>query len=120
MAWHYCTKFAAGLLRQSHFNWARHSSPVTLNCFRTIHISVNKMAKQLDVSGIFPPIVTPFNDNEDIDYHKLKLNLSRWNEIPFAGEKTYSSRTIDAIRLGFLVLGGIQYISTISPSICLR
>ena len=95
MAWHHCKKITAGLLRQSYYGSRKPASPVIRNCFRTIHVSFTKMAKQLDVSGIFPPIVTPFKDNEDIDYHKLKLNLSRWNKIPFAGEKIYSSRTVE-------------------------
>lgn len=47
----------------------------------------------LDLSGIFPPIVTPFkcNGQEDIDYEKLKENFSKWNKIPFKGIVTKSS-----------------------------
>ena len=60
--------------------------------------SVSKAKAQLDISGIFPPITTPFNDKEDIDYEKLRSNLSRWNKMPFAGKigvfdySCYSSR----------------------------
>eukprot|EP00794_Sanderia_malayensis_P005135 gene5135-5784_t len=43
------------------------------------------MSGSLDLSGIYPPIPTPFKENEDIDYDKLKTNLDRWNRIPFAG-----------------------------------
>ncbi|XP_046851469.1 4-hydroxy-2-oxoglutarate aldolase, mitochondrial-like [Xenia sp. Carnegie-2017] len=39
----------------------------------------------MDLSGIFPPITTPFNEEEQIDYDKLRENLERWNEIPFKG-----------------------------------
>jgi 4-hydroxy-2-oxoglutarate aldolase len=39
----------------------------------------------MDISGIFPPIPTPFNKEEEIDYVKLKENVQKWNEIPFKG-----------------------------------
>jgi len=39
----------------------------------------------LDLSGIFPPIATPFDASENIDYKKLDFNLRRWNDIPFSG-----------------------------------
>ena len=45
-----------------------------------------KKSSSLDVSGIFPPIVTPFEDNEEVSYGKLKENFSKWNEIPFKGK----------------------------------
>ena len=40
---------------------------------------------QLDLSGIFPPIATAFDDNENVDYDKLAFNLRLWNDIPFKG-----------------------------------
>ncbi|ESO03624.1 hypothetical protein HELRODRAFT_157064 [Helobdella robusta] len=40
----------------------------------------------IDLSGIFPPIPTPFKtDGEDIDYEKLKENFDKWNSKPFKG-----------------------------------
>ncbi|KAJ7333623.1 4-hydroxy-2-oxoglutarate aldolase, mitochondrial [Desmophyllum pertusum] len=39
----------------------------------------------LDLSGIFPPIVTPFEENEEVSYDKLTENFSKWNDIPFRG-----------------------------------
>ena len=41
--------------------------------------------KKIDLSGIFPPIVTPFQDDEKISYSKLKENFSKWNDVPFRG-----------------------------------
>lgn len=35
--------------------------------------------------GIYTPIVTPFNKNEDIDYDKLKQNLDKWGETDLDG-----------------------------------
>ena len=40
---------------------------------------------KLDLGGIYPPIATPFDDNEEISYDKLKENLDIWNKIPFRG-----------------------------------
>ena len=42
-------------------------------------------AGTLDVGGIYPPIATPFNKNEDIDYTRLKENMDIWSKIPFKG-----------------------------------
>ncbi|BFY97441.1 hypothetical protein BsWGS_00481 [Bradybaena similaris] len=41
--------------------------------------------QQLDISGIFPPISTPFNEDESIAYDKLEYNMKKWNKIPFKG-----------------------------------
>lgn len=39
----------------------------------------------LDISGIFPPIVTSFDADENIDWDGLKSNMQKWNQIPFRG-----------------------------------
>ncbi|XP_033757128.1 4-hydroxy-2-oxoglutarate aldolase, mitochondrial-like [Pecten maximus] len=39
----------------------------------------------LDVSGMYPPIATPFNEDETIAYDRLEENMQRWNKIPFRG-----------------------------------
>ncbi|MBA1335978.1 MAG: hypothetical protein HPY66_1797 [Firmicutes bacterium] len=36
-------------------------------------------------SGIYTPIVTPFNEREEIDYCKMKHNLDRWSETNLDG-----------------------------------
>uniref|UniRef100_A0A0B6ZJZ1 Uncharacterized protein n=1 Tax=Arion vulgaris TaxID=1028688 RepID=A0A0B6ZJZ1_9EUPU len=41
--------------------------------------------QHLDISGIFPPIPTPFNADESIAYDKLEYNMKKWNKIPFRG-----------------------------------
>lgn len=47
--------------------------------------SSSKTAQRLDISGIYPPIPTPFNEDESIAYDKLSFNLGKWNKIPFKG-----------------------------------
>ena len=47
----------------------------------------------MDLSGIFPPIPTPFNQDEEIDYVKLKENVQKWNEIPFKGKITLTQHS---------------------------
>lgn len=42
-------------------------------------------AARLDLSGIYPPIATPFNAKEDVDYQKLGENLQKYAKIPFKG-----------------------------------
>ncbi|XP_033825997.1 4-hydroxy-2-oxoglutarate aldolase, mitochondrial [Periophthalmus magnuspinnatus] len=42
-------------------------------------------ASSLDLSGIYPPIATPFTANEDVDYRRLEENLQKYQQIPFKG-----------------------------------
>ncbi|HZK60621.1 MAG TPA: dihydrodipicolinate synthase family protein [Anaerovoracaceae bacterium] len=39
----------------------------------------------IDLSGLYPPIVTAFDDNENIAYDKLQLNLQHWVSQPLDG-----------------------------------
>lgn len=39
----------------------------------------------LSLHGIFPPIPTPFDSDESVDYQQLAANLERWAEWPLAG-----------------------------------
>jgi 4-hydroxy-2-oxoglutarate aldolase len=40
---------------------------------------------KLSLSGVFPPIPTPFDDQSDVAYHALVANLARWNEFDLSG-----------------------------------
>ncbi|XP_071359706.1 4-hydroxy-2-oxoglutarate aldolase, mitochondrial [Trachinotus anak] len=42
-------------------------------------------AARLDLSGIYPPIATPFTAKEDVDYRRLEENLQKYAKIPFKG-----------------------------------
>jgi len=44
-----------------------------------------------DLSGIFPPIVTPFNKDESIAWDKLGHNMEQWNKHPLAGFLVHGS-----------------------------
>ena len=44
----------------------------------------------MDISGIYPPIATPFNNDETIAYDKLQHNMDMWNKIPLRGTYTLS------------------------------
>lgn len=46
------------------------------------HLSTGRV----DVSGIYPPIATPFNKDESIAFDKLTENMQKWNKIPFGGK----------------------------------
>ena len=61
----------------------------------------SKSSSSLDLSGIFPPIVTPFEDNEEISYGKLTENFSKWNDIPFRGRKEFLTKIEEIERLSF-------------------
>ncbi|XP_014667509.1 PREDICTED: 4-hydroxy-2-oxoglutarate aldolase, mitochondrial-like [Priapulus caudatus] len=61
------------------------SAGVTLGGTISRRVSTDSDTEQLDLSGIFPPIVTPFKKNEDLHLVKLKENLQKWNKINFKG-----------------------------------
>ncbi|XP_040002203.1 4-hydroxy-2-oxoglutarate aldolase, mitochondrial [Xiphias gladius] len=42
-------------------------------------------AAGLDLSGVYPPIATPFTAEEDVDYRGLEENLQKYAKIPFKG-----------------------------------
>ena len=39
----------------------------------------------LNLSGVYPPIITPFNENEEIAFDKFKYNLEKWKMVPLKG-----------------------------------
>jgi len=45
---------------------------------------------RLNLSGIYPPIATPFNEDETIAYDKLQENMDRWNKIPLKGLQVFN------------------------------
>ena len=49
------------------------------------HLSTTLRMSQLDISGIFPPIPTPFRCDEEIDYVALESNLKKWNSTGVRG-----------------------------------
>ncbi|KAJ9586972.1 hypothetical protein L9F63_019463 [Diploptera punctata] len=47
--------------------------------------NVSSSVTSVDLSGIFPPIPTPFNEDESIAYDKLEVNFKQWDKVPFQG-----------------------------------
>lgn len=47
--------------------------------------SASKNRTLLNISGIYPPITTPFDIKGNIDLVQLGNNFDHWNQIPFAG-----------------------------------
>jgi 4-hydroxy-2-oxoglutarate aldolase len=54
----------------------------------------------LSLSGIFPPIPTPFKQDESLDLDSLKSNIGRWNDEPLAGYVVGGSNG-EAVALSF-------------------
>ena len=51
------------------------------------HIRAMSSSKSpLNISGVYPPIATPFDGNEDISWKKLEQNMNKWNKFDFAGK----------------------------------
>ncbi|UYV75287.1 HOGA1 [Cordylochernes scorpioides] len=58
------------------YNLLRHS--VSKRCWGIAYVST-----KVNLTGVFPPIITPFNKEEKIDYGILEKNINTWNDIPF-------------------------------------
>jgi 4-hydroxy-2-oxoglutarate aldolase len=54
----------------------------------------------LSLRGIFPPIPTPFKQDESLDRENLQANLARWNKQPLAGYVVAGSNG-EAVSLSF-------------------
>ncbi|XP_077113156.1 4-hydroxy-2-oxoglutarate aldolase, mitochondrial isoform X1 [Ranitomeya variabilis] len=52
---------------------------------RFMHKLASSTKPALDISGIYPPISTPFDDREQVDYDKLDENLRKYSSVPFRG-----------------------------------
>jgi len=42
-------------------------------------------SRRLDLTGVYPPIATPFNQDESIAWDKLTHNMKRWTQEPIRG-----------------------------------
>ncbi|MDF2676985.1 MAG: dihydrodipicolinate synthase/N-acetylneuraminate lyase [Bacillota bacterium] len=39
----------------------------------------------IKIKGVIPPMITPFNENDEMDYEKHVYNIQKWNEYDLAG-----------------------------------
>lgn len=39
----------------------------------------------LKIKGVIPPMITPFNENDEVDYDKHVKNMEKWNDYDLAG-----------------------------------
>jgi len=52
-----------------------------LSITSTRQIILQRSLSNLSIAGVYPPITTPFNQDESIAWDQLKTNLSKWNQI---------------------------------------
>lgn len=43
------------------------------------------MMPYFKIKGVIPPMITPFSENDDVDYDKFVDNVEKWNEYDLAG-----------------------------------
>uniref|UniRef100_H0V3E5 4-hydroxy-2-oxoglutarate aldolase, mitochondrial n=1 Tax=Cavia porcellus TaxID=10141 RepID=H0V3E5_CAVPO len=48
-------------------------------------LSRNTRGKKVNITGIYPPVTTPFTANAEVDYGKLEENLHKLGTFPFRG-----------------------------------
>lgn len=54
-------------------------------CGTLWRVCLTSSQRNIHLGGIYPPLTTPFNDNESIAFDKLAANLEKYAKIPFAG-----------------------------------
>ena len=59
----------------------------------SLYGATNQIAKRsmstkasLDIGGIYPPIATPFDKDENVDYGRLEHNMDLWSKADLAGK----------------------------------
>lgn len=66
-------------------------SPCIRTCAHNIYKSmqvcrgVRQASSSINLSGIYPPICTPFNTDESVAWDKLEENINRWNKEDLKG-----------------------------------
>ncbi|XP_015906776.2 4-hydroxy-2-oxoglutarate aldolase, mitochondrial [Parasteatoda tepidariorum] len=78
----------------------RSTNLIKYNCIKQPFLILNKTRRlsnsssyerffsatsSLDLSGIYPPIITPFDEKFNINFDKLSFNLNVWNSTSFKG-----------------------------------
>lgn len=53
--------------------------------------SFSQRQLHIDLRGVFPPIATPFDSNENVSYEHLKSNVAKWQTVPFKGYVVHGS-----------------------------
>ena len=82
-SWKLCLRVRAACVNKlSHASW-RYVMQEVKNVANRYY---NTKAVPVDLSGVFPPIATPFNKDESIAYDKLASNIQHWEAVPFQGQ----------------------------------
>jgi len=67
------------------------SLPLLRRVYSSTKIVGVRHASSVNLAGIFPPIVTPFNPDESIAWDKLRGNLAKWRQEPLSGYLVHGS-----------------------------
>ena len=79
-----CYLYQVCKVKMSHF--VKNTLRVVQKSHLRTHLKLGiRNMSSLDISGLYPPIATPFNKDESIAYDKLENNIQKWNKIPFKG-----------------------------------
>ena len=59
--------------------------------YKLAHVRTMSSGKStINISGVYPPIATPFDGNENISWEKLEQNINKWNKFDLRGKKSWS------------------------------
>ncbi|XP_020033343.1 4-hydroxy-2-oxoglutarate aldolase, mitochondrial [Castor canadensis] len=65
--------------------WASVRQGLDRALFRNMGSWTSGEGKKVDISGIYPPVTTPFTATKEVDYGKLEENLHKLGTFPFRG-----------------------------------
>lgn len=66
--------------------WSSVRQGLSRGLSRNVGGQVPGKGKKVDISGIYPPVTTPFTATAEVDYGKLEENLHKLGTFPFRGK----------------------------------
>nr|XP_045017062.1 4-hydroxy-2-oxoglutarate aldolase, mitochondrial isoform X3 [Jaculus jaculus] len=60
----------------------------------------NVKGRKVDISGIYPPVTTPFTATAEVDYGKLEENLHKLGTVPFKATQATVEMTVSMAQVG--------------------
>ncbi|XP_047615428.1 4-hydroxy-2-oxoglutarate aldolase, mitochondrial isoform X2 [Phacochoerus africanus] len=67
---------------------------------RTVGSWASGEGRKMDISGIYPPVTTPFTATAEVDYGKLEENLHKLGTFPFRATQATVEMTVSMAQVG--------------------
>ncbi|XP_023375605.1 4-hydroxy-2-oxoglutarate aldolase, mitochondrial isoform X2 [Pteropus vampyrus] len=80
--------------------WSSVRQGLSRGLSRNVGGQVPGKGKKVDISGIYPPVTTPFTATAEVDYGKLEENLHKLGTFPFRATQATVEMTVSMAQVG--------------------